>query len=142
MLHRLAGSGTGSTYHDAHFRNDPAFGDRRLGGTTPHTGWIEARATTPDGWFIAPAVSWQSGTTFADHAGNLGYSRGAIWSLEAGRRHPREGWSLTCGVHNLLDRRTISGTAGVLDAATTPGATAIFLPAAGRTWHLTFSREW
>ncbi len=125
------------TYLDAHFK-----GGRRLGGTTPHTGWIEARATTPDGWFVAPSVTWQSGTTFADHAGKLGYSRGALWSLETGRRHPRDGWALVCGVHNLFDRGTISGTAGVLEAATNPAATAIFLPAAGRTWHVTLTREW
>ncbi len=130
------------TYLDARFRDDPAFADRRLGGTTPHTGWIEARATTPDGWFAAPSVTWQSGTTFADHAGNLGYSRGAIWSLEIGRRHPSDGWTATCGVHNLLDRRTISGTAGVLDTSTNPTTTAIFLPESGRTWHLTLKKEW
>jgi len=130
------------TYLDARFRDDPAFGDRRLGGTTPHTGWIEARATTPEGWFVAPSVTWQSGTTFADHAGNLGYSRGALWSLEAGRRHPGDGWAITCGIHNLLDRRTISGTAGVLDTATNPAGSAIFLPHAGRTWHLALSRDW
>ena len=128
------------TVLDARFRNDPAFGDHRLGGATPHTGWIECRATTPGGWFVAPSVSWQSGTTFADHAGILGYSRGAIASLEIGRRHPRDGWKLTCGVHNLLDRRTISGTAGVLDTAT--GNPAIFLPATGRTFHVALTREW
>ena len=130
------------TYLDARFRDDPTFADRRLGGTTPHSGWIEVRATTPDGWFIAPSATWQSGTTFADHAGNLGYSRGAICSLETGRRHPRDGWALTCGVHNLLDRRSISGTAGVLDTAANPTATTIFLPETGRTFHVSLTREW
>lgn len=128
------------TWIDARFRDDPAFGDGRLGGTTPHTGWIECRATTPDGWFVAPSVAWQSGTTFADHAGRLGYSRGAVWSFEIGRRHPEHGWVLTVGIHNLLDRRAISGTAGVLDGAV--GDPAIFLPAAGRTFHAGLTREW
>ena len=43
-------------------------------------------------------------------------------------------------MRNVLDRPHLASTAGVLDLARTPAATAIFLPGTGRT--LTLGCEW
>jgi iron complex outermembrane receptor protein len=127
-------------YLDARFDDDPVFGDNRLGGVPPHTGFIGLRAATPDGWFVAPGCQWRGGDTYADHANTLSYGGDALWSLELGRRHP-DGWSVILGVRNLFDRETIASTAGVLDRAPNQNA-AIFLPAAGRTLSLRVEWRW
>jgi outer membrane receptor protein involved in Fe transport len=54
----------------------------------------------------------------------------------------RLGWRLTehfslhAMVRNLLDRRFIASTAGVLDVARNPAATSLFLPGNGRGFTL------
>jgi iron complex outermembrane receptor protein len=128
-------------YTKARFADDPVYGDGRLAGVPPHTGAVGLRAVSPGGWFIAPGCQWRAGETYADHAHALGYGGATLWSLELGRRH-RDGWSVSLGIQNLFDSRTIASTAGVLDRAAAPQATAIFLPAAGRTVELRVGCEW
>jgi iron complex outermembrane receptor protein len=129
------------TYTDARFDDDPVYGDRRLAGVPPHTGYFGLRAVSPGGWFIAPGCQLRAGETYADHANNLGYGGTALWSLELGRRHP-DGWGVSLGIQNLFDSETIASTSGVLDRAANPAATAIFLPAAGRTVSLRLNYNW
>lgn len=145
QLHRQGGYAVtaNATYNycDARFDDDPVYGDRRLGGVPPHTGWLGLRAVTPGGWFIEPGCEIRSGSTYADHANNLSYGGSALWSLELGRRHP-DGWSVIVGIRNLFDAAYIASTSGVLDRAANPAATSIFLPAAGRTFSLRFEYTW
>lgn len=129
------------TYTDARFDDDPVYGDGRLGGVPPHSGFVGLRAVTPGGWFVAPGCHWRGGDTYADHAHDLSYGGDALCSLEFGRRHP-DGWAVIFGVRNLFDRETIASTAGVLDRAPNPDATTIFLPAAGRTLSLRLELAW
>jgi iron complex outermembrane receptor protein len=132
-----------ATYNltDARFDEDPVYGDRRLAGVPPHSGALGLRAVSPGGWFVAPGLQWQAGETYGDHFHNVGYGGFGLCSLEIGRRHP-DGWSVTLGIHNLFDRKTIASTAGVLDRAPDPENTAIFLPAAGRSVDLCFEYVW
>ena len=129
------------TYTDARFDDDPLYGDRRLAGVPPHTGYFGLRAVSPGGWFIAPGCQLRAGETYADHANNLGYGGATLWSLEIGRHHP-DGWGVSLGIQNLFDSQTIASTSGVLDRAANPAATAIFLPAAGRTVSLRLDYAW
>jgi outer membrane receptor protein involved in Fe transport len=59
--------------------------------------------------------------------------------------HARVGWrgrrgTVFAAVRNLLDRSHLASTAGVLDLARAPAATAIFLPGSGRA--ITVGFEW
>jgi iron complex outermembrane receptor protein len=128
-------------YSDARFDDDPVYGDGRLAGVPPHTGGLGLTAALAGGWFITPGCQWRAGQTYVDHAHNLDYGGSCLWSLELGRRHP-DGWSLSVGIHNLFDSRTIASTAGVLDRAPAPQAAAVFLPAAGRTVAVRFEHTW
>jgi iron complex outermembrane receptor protein len=125
----------------ARFDDDPAYGARRLAGVPPHNGALGLRAVSPGGWFIAPGFQWQAGQTYGDHFHNLGYDGFGLWSLEIGRRHPA-GWCVTLGIHNLFDQNAIASTAGVLDIASDPERTAIFLPATGRSVDLCVEYTW
>jgi hypothetical protein len=53
------------------------------------------------------------------------------WSLQAGIQN-RRGWSFEIGIHNILNKKQIASTAGVLDQAIMGPETAIFLLAAPR----------
>jgi len=118
-------------YIDARFDGDPVYGDRRLGGVPPQSGALGLRVVARGGWFIAPGLQWRAGETYADHFNTLGYGGCGLWSLEIGRRLP-DHWSVSIGIHNLFDSKTIASTAGVLDRAPPPQSAAVFLPAAGR----------
>ena len=112
-----------------------------LAGVPPHSGYFGLRAVSPGGWFIAPGCQLRAGETYADHANHLSYGGVALWSLELGRRHP-DGWGVSLGIQNIFDSETIASTSGVLDRAANPAATAIFLPAAGRTVSLRLNYNW
>jgi iron complex outermembrane recepter protein len=129
------------TYTNARFDNDPAFGDKRLGGVPPHVAMLTLPFTHSDGWFITPGCQLRSGRTYADHANRLSYGATALFSLELGRRNA-EGWSVILGIQNLFDREAIASTAGVLDRAADPASTSIFLPANGRSFSLRLEHAW
>lgn len=123
------------------FDGDPVFGDNRIGGTPPITGAAGSELEWGGGWFVAPAWHWLAGTTYADHANRLSYGSYGIAALSGGYRHPR-GWSLRVSVNNIFDRDYIASTAGVLDRATNPEATAIFLPGTGRSIEASLGCAW
>ncbi len=119
------------------FENDPVLGRNRLAGTPPHLGSADLIYETPAGFFAATTLDWTAGATAADHAGRLTYGGYTIAGGRAGWRHGRS-WTVFGQVGNLFDRRYIASTAGVLDVARNPAATAIFLPGTGRTVTLGF----
>lgn len=129
------------TYTNARFDNDLVLGNNRLGGVPPHVAMITLPLSHADGWFITPACLLRSGSTYADHANELSYGGTALFSLEFGRRQD-DGWSVILGIQNLFDREAIASTAGVLDRATNPATTSIFLPANGRTFSLRLEHAW
>ena len=122
-----------------HFDNDPVYGDSRLAGAPPFSGWTELRYDNPRGWFAALESSWVAGRTRVDHAGRLDYGGHALLHARAGWRF-RGDATLFVSIRNVLDRRHIASTAGVLDLARSPSATIIFLPGNGRS--LTIGLEW
>jgi len=113
--------------------HDPVNGSDRLAGVAPHYGSAELVLDRPRGSFVGLGVDWTAGRTPVDHAGKLGYGGQACPRLRAGWR-PAPYWTCFVEVRNVFDRRLIASTAGVLDLARNPAATAIFLPAAGRSF--------
>ena len=129
------------TYSDARFDNDRVNGENRLGGVPPHVATIVLPFAHAGGWFITPGCQLRSGPTYADHANELSYGGTALFSLELGRRKA-DGWSVILGIQNLFDRDAIASTAGVLERATKPSTTSIFLPANGRSFSLRLEHAW
>lgn len=129
--HRLRLEAT-AMWTRATFVGDPVGGDRRLAGLPPHQGRVELAYDDDRGVFGGLSSDWTAGRTLADHAGRLGYGGQAVASLVLGRRW-QGGWSGFVQVDNLFGRRWIASTAGVLDIARVPAATAVFLPGAGRS---------
>ncbi|MCC6988470.1 MAG: TonB-dependent receptor [Acidobacteria bacterium] len=128
-----------SAWSRATFDSDTIYGSGRLAGMPPHTGTAEGMVEFPRGTFVALGADWVAGTTWADHARRLGYGGRTLAHARAGWRIGGR-WTLFVDTRNLFDHRSIASTAGVLDVARVPAATAIFLPAPGRTF--TVGVEW
>ncbi|HWA27505.1 MAG TPA: TonB-dependent receptor [Lacunisphaera sp.] len=136
--HRLV-LNTTAVWNRFHFDGDPVLGDNRLAGAPPQIGNAELFYASPHPWSGAIGATWVAGRTPVDHANRMFYTGHALL-------HARLGWRVTdrCSLHatvrNLLDRRHVASTAGVLDVARNPAATAIFLPGNGRSF--TLGLEW
>jgi len=127
-----------STWSRGHFDQDPLHGTGPLAGMPPRMGNFEGLAEFPIGLFAAVGTDWIGGTTYVDHARRLAYGGRTHAHARGGWRLGRE-WSVTIDARNLFDRRSIASTAGVLDVARNPAATAIFLPATGRSVSVVFT---
>ena len=114
------------------FSGDPIYGTNRLAGNPPQLGTAELLLDAPNGAFFAAGADWTAGATPVDHANRLAYGGQARAHLRGGWRHSPS-WSFFAEVQNLFNRTAIASTAGVLDLARNPAATAIFLPAPGRS---------
>ncbi len=132
--HRLTLSATG-TWSAFHFADDPVYGDQRLAGAPPHCGSAELLYEHPRGGLAAVEAVWTAGRTPVDYANLLGYGGSTLWNLRVGW-HCTARLTVLATVRNLLDRAHIASTAGVLDRARNPAATALFLPGNGRQWTL------
>jgi iron complex outermembrane receptor protein len=129
------------TWTQCRFAGDPQHGRNRLGGVPPHLGGGGIAYTLGERLFVAPEWNWVAGKTFADHGNQLAYGGHVLTHLRIGLG-PWRGWRLQAQVTNLFDRHAIASTAGVLDLARNPAATAIFLPTTGRAWRVGLSRGW
>ncbi len=121
------------------FTGDPVYGRNRLAGVPPFLGSAELLLEEPRGFFCALGVDHTDGRTAVDHGGRMTYDGRTLAQVRAGWRADRA-WTLFIDVRNVLDRRYIASTAGVLDLVRNPAATAIFLPGPGRS--LTLGLEW
>ncbi len=121
------------------FENDPVFRDNRLAGVPPCTGSAELLYEHPRGIFVGSSLDWTAGRTPVDHAGQLTYGGHLLAHLRAGW-HSSKTWSLYTEIQNIFGQRFIASTAGVLDVARNPAATAVFLPGNGRAFTIGF--EW
>ena len=128
------------TWSEARFAHDPVYGTDRLAGLPPEAGSVQLSYAQPKGIFATLGASWVSGTTYADHANRLGFSGHTLVNAALGWRVRR--WTLSLEVNNLLDRRYIAATAGVLDLARTPATTVLFLPGNPRSLLATFEWRW
>lgn len=128
------------TLSEARFAGDPVYGDNRLAGLPPHVGSVQLRCAAEAGWFAEAGAKWAWDTTYADHGDRLGYGGYTVFDATLGWRARR--WSVVLGVGNLFDRRPVASTAGVLDLARNPAATAVFLPGAPRMFTGTFEWRW
>lgn len=133
------GLGVTSTLGRFTFDDDPVYGRNRLAGAPPHVGTAELAYEHPRGAFAVLEGTWVAGRTAVDHAGRLAYGGHALVHARLGWR-AGEGRVVFLAARNLLDRRHVASTAGVLDLARAPAATAIFLPGPGRA--LTLGLEW
>jgi iron complex outermembrane receptor protein len=120
------------------FVGDALYGRNRLAGSPPQVGAAELTYAHPAGWFGALESTWVAGRTAVDHAGRLTYGGHTLAHARVGWRGRRR--TVFAAVRNLLDRSQLASTAGVLDLARAPAATAIFLPGSGRA--ITVGFEW
>ena len=121
------------------FESDPLFGQGRVAGVPPHIGNVELVADFSRGPFVAIGANWSAGTVFVDHAHRLSYGGHTLAHGRAGWRFEPY-WTFFADVQNVFDHPNIASTAGILDLARNPAATAIFLPGAGS--RLTLGVEW
>ena len=121
------------------FDNDPVYRNNRLAGMPPCLGSAELLYEHPCGFFAASSVNWTAGQTPVDHASRLTYGGHTLASLRSGWKL-RTMWRFYLDIHNVFDRQHIASTAGVLDLARNPAATAVFLPGNGRS--ITVGFEW
>jgi len=129
------------TLQELRFEDDPVRGDGRLGGLPPLTGRSTLRYEHRSSTWLAASLDYGAGRTQADHAGLLGYGGSAQLGLEAGWRIHKH-LTVQAGVRNLLDRRAIASTTGVLDIARNPATTALFLPAPPRRCTVSVTTTW
>jgi iron complex outermembrane receptor protein len=127
-----------ATWSEGRFDDDPVYGSGRVAGLPPWVSMMEATAEGPRGWFAAAGADTMAGATYVDHARRLGYGGRTLAHVRLGR-HWDGAWTVAVDVRNLFDRRSIASTAGVLDLARNPAATAIFLPAPGRSVTVVFT---
>jgi iron complex outermembrane receptor protein len=128
---RLTLNGT-ATWSRFRFAADPIYGANRLAGAPPHLGQLELLYDSPSGWFAGVESIWIAGRTPVDHANLLSYGGHVRWDTRVGWKG-RNGFTLFLAARNLLDRRYIASTAGVLDRARNPASLTIFLPGSVRT---------
>ena len=121
------------------FTGDPVFGRNRLAGVPPFLGSAELLFEVPRGFFGALGTDRTDGRIPVDHGGRMTYDGRTLFHARAGWR-VGEAWSVFLDARNLLDRRYVVSTAGVLDLVRNPAATAIFLPGIGRS--VTCGFEW
>jgi len=125
--------GAAGSWNDFRFADDPVFGRNRLAGEPPCTGSADLLFEQRAGWFVAVDTVWTAGRTPVDQANRLAYGGAVLGGARVGWR-----WGKTATVYvaarNLFDQRYVASTAGVLDVARTPAATAIFLPGVGRSF--------
>jgi iron complex outermembrane receptor protein len=123
------------------FRNDPVYEGRRLAGVAPHTfaGALEVEAFR--GVYLNLGGRGTAGRTFVDHRNTRGYGGSAVAFLQGGWRTPG-GLHLSLRVDNLLDRRHIGSTAGLLDQADPDTELMIFLPGAPRRFLFGLGLAW
>jgi len=124
------------------FENDPIYGDHRLAGAPPHVGLAELvyEEESEGGLEAALETTWVGGRVPVDHAGRLDYGGHALGHVRCAWRPAGGKLRVVVAVRNVLDRRYLASTAGVLDLARNPAATSIFLPGPGRTF--TLGLEW
>ncbi|HLP09362.1 MAG TPA: TonB-dependent receptor [Opitutaceae bacterium] len=128
------------TWSEARFAHDPVYGTARLAGLPPQVGAVQLSYAQSVGFFGALGARWVSGTTYADHADRLGFGGHTLANVKLGWSARR--WSLAVEVENVFDRRHVASTAGVIDRARSPAATALFLPGRPRTFTGTFAWRW
>lgn len=121
------------------FVADRVFGRGRLAGVPPFVASAEVQAEFPRGPFLAVGADWRAGATGVDHAQRLRYGGRSLAHVRGGWRFAPY-WTFFADVRNLFDHAGIASTAGILDLARNPAATAIFLPGSGRS--VTAGLEW
>ncbi|MFZ5496218.1 MAG: TonB-dependent receptor family protein [Verrucomicrobiota bacterium] len=136
--HRLTLHAT-AVWNRFRFDDDPVYGDNRLAGAPPHLGNAELTYEGPHRWSAGLGAAWVGGRTPVDHANRMFYDGHTLLNFRLGWR-VTDRLSLHAALRNLQDRRHIASTAGVLDLARNPAATAVFLPGHGRS--LTLGLEW
>jgi iron complex outermembrane receptor protein len=127
-------------WSEVRFDDDPVYGKNRLGGIPPHAAAMGLNLEFGNGWQVSPGVYGQSGQAYADHANTLSSGGFAVYTLDVQYAHTA-GWSVLIRGGNLLDRRYISSTAGIIDVATGPNQF-IFLPGSGRRFSLMVDYQW
>lgn len=127
-------------WNDFRFARDATWGDRKLPGVPSFYYRAELLYEHPCGFYAGPNVEWSpqryaadlARTTFADPYALLGFKIGY---------RTKKGPSFFAEVRNLTDE-TYSPTTGVVQNATIPAQSRVFLPGDGRSVYVGVEWKW
>ena len=91
------------TLNDFHFKDDPAYGDNRIGGIPIHLYHMDFSYETPSGFYAGPNLSCNLSHYPVDQADTLDADPYVLWGFKVGYR-PKKGWNLFVEVKNLVAR--------------------------------------
>jgi iron complex outermembrane receptor protein len=136
LVRDLAGPGAGDritlaqlwNYTDAHFRNDPQYGNNRIAGLPPHVLRTTLTYTHPGGFYLATSLDIVPVGMYADFANTLQVPAYALLSVRTGF-DLGNGTLLYLDARNLTNKRFISDLGTIADART--ASTAVFYPGDG-----------
>ncbi|MBK8094764.1 MAG: TonB-dependent receptor [Verrucomicrobiaceae bacterium] len=127
-------------WNDFRFARDAAWGDRMLPGVPPFYYRAELLYEHPSGFYAGPNFEWSphryaadlARTTFADPYALLGFKIGY---------RTKKGPSFFAEVRNIFDEN-YSPTTGVVQNATIPAQSRVFLPGDGRSFYAGVEWKW
>ena len=96
------------------------------------------------GWYAGPTAEWSPNRFPVDLANTLYADPYAIWGFKAGWRPQRgrdAGLSVFVEARNLTDKN-YSPTTGVVQNATVPAQSAVFMPGDGRAFYAGVEFKW
>ncbi len=115
-------------YTDAHFVNDPFYGNNRLAGLPPHVLRTTVRYAHPSGFYIAPSAEFVPVGMYADFANTLQVPAYALLNLSTGFDFGN-GSLIYLDARNLANKRYISDLGTITNAQKV--STAVFYPGDG-----------
>ncbi len=127
-------------WNDFRFQDDPTFGNRMLPGFPPFYYRAELLYQHPCGFYFGPNVEWSPHSYAVDLARTTFADPYALLGLKIGYR-TKKGVSFFLEARNLTDEN-YSPTTSVVQNATAPGASAVFLPGDGRAFYGGVEFKW
>ena len=127
-------------WNDFRFARDAAWGDRMLPGVPPFYYRAELLYEHPCGFYFGPNVEWSPHSYAADLARTTFADPYALLGLKIGYK-AKKGPSFFAEVRNLTDE-VYSPTTGVVQNATIPAQSRVFLPGDGRAIYAGVEWKW
>jgi iron complex outermembrane receptor protein len=127
-------------WNDFRFAKDAAFGDRMLPGVPPFYYRAEMLYEHPCGFYCGPNVEWSPNKYAVDLARTTFADPYALLGLKFGYR-TKKGTSFFVEARNLTDKN-YSPTTGVVQNATVPAQSAVFMPGDGRAFYAGVEFKW
>jgi iron complex outermembrane receptor protein len=115
-------------YTDAHFQNDPQYGDNKLAGLPPHILRTTLTYTHPSGFYFAPSLDIVPVGMYADFANTLQVPAYSLFGVQTGFDFG-DGSLVYLDARNLTNKRYISDLGTITNAQQV--SSAVFYPGDG-----------